>query len=155
MKPFSGIFSASILSAMSSDLRKYHFANQVWLKDYGSISQIRKTVLYLKKDLDVENDERHPSNFARSSLFWEDLDNKTKNNVNSAFILINRLITRTQGFQSGSICPDGPGGPGSPGGPGGPSGLSGPSGQGGQSIGSLQDPRGSRGTPTGSKGVKG
>ena len=100
IKPISGILSAFILSAMSSDLRKYHFANQVWLTDYGSISQIRKTVLYLKKkDLDVENDERHPNNFACSSLFWEDLDNKTKNNANSAFILINRMTS--QGFQSG------------------------------------------------------
>ena len=39
------------------------------------------------------------------------------NNVNSAFILINRLIC--WGFQNGSI---GPGGPGSPDGPGGPGG---------------------------------
>ena len=42
------------------------------------------------------------------------------NNTNSAFILINRLISR--GFQSGSIGPGGPGGPDSPGGPGGPGG---------------------------------
>ena len=43
-----------------------------------------------------------------------DLTQKNKtydqgNNANSAFILINRLIS--QGFQSGSIGPGGPGGP--------------------------------------------
>ena len=48
------------------------------------------------------------------------------NNANSAFILINLLIS--QGFQSGSI---GPGGPGSPGGPSGPGGPGGPDGPGG------------------------
>ena len=47
------------------------------------------------------------------------------NNANSAFILINRLISR--GFQSGSIGPGGPGGPGSPDGPGGPGGTGGTS----------------------------
>ena len=68
IKPISGILSAFILSAMSSDLRKYHFANQVWLTDYGSISQIRKTVLDLKKGFVCWE-------WRTSSLFWEDLDN--------------------------------------------------------------------------------
>ena len=49
------------------------------------------------------------------------------NNANSAFILINRLISR--GFQSGSIGPGGPGGPGCPDGPGDPGGPGGPGGQ--------------------------
>ena len=49
IKPISGILCAFILSAMSSDLRKYHFANQVWLTDYGSISQIRKNSSEPKK----------------------------------------------------------------------------------------------------------
>ena len=48
------------------------------------------------------------------------------NNANSAFILINCLIS--QGFQSGSIGPGGPGGPGVPDG----SGV--PDGQGGQVV---------------------
>ena len=57
-----------------------------------------------------------------------------------------------QNGQAGAGSPNFPGGPG---GPVGPSGLNGPSGQGGQLRGSLQGPRGSRGRPTGSKGVKG
>ena len=45
------------------------------------------------------------------------------NNVNSAFILRNRLISR--GFQIGLIGPGGPGGPGVPGVPGVPDGQGG------------------------------
>ena len=54
------------------------------------------------------------------------------NNANSAFILINHLIS--QGFQSVSIGRGGPGSPGGlsgPGGPGSPGGASGPYGPGG------------------------
>ena len=51
------------------------------------------------------------------------------NNANSAFFLINRLIS--QGFQSGSIGPGGPGSPGGPSGTGGPGGRDGPGGPGG------------------------
>ena len=54
-------------------------------------------------------------------------DQDQVNNPNSAFILINRLISR--GFQSGWIGPSGPGGPGGPWGPGGPGGLDGQGGQ--------------------------
>ena len=49
------------------------------------------------------------------------------NNVNSAFILRNRLISR--GFQIGLIGPGGPGGPGVPGVPGVPDGQGGQGGQ--------------------------
>ena len=60
-----------------------------------------------------------------------------ENNANSAFILINCLIS--QGLQSGLIgpgvpgVPGGPGGPGSQGGPGVPDGQGGQGGQSGQS----------------------
>ena len=46
-----------------------------------------------------------------------------ENNANSAFILINCLIS--QGLQSGLIGPGVPGVPGGPGGPGSPGGLGG------------------------------
>ena len=75
IKPISGILCAFILSAMSSDLRKYHFANQVWLTDYGSISQIRKNSSEPKKRIWM----LRMTNVIVSSnvvcLFWEDLDN--------------------------------------------------------------------------------
>ena len=62
-----------------------------------------------------------------------DLQQNQVKNANSAFILINRLISL--GFQSGSIGPGGPGGPSGPDGPSGPGGpgvSGGPGGPGGQ-----------------------
>ena len=65
------------------------------------------------------------------------------NSANSAFILINCLIS--QGFQSGSIGPGNPGGLSGPGGPsGGPGGLGGPDGSGGQVVQVFQMVRGVR-----------
>ena len=59
----------------------------------------------------------------------EDEDEQDKvNNVNSAFILINLLIS--QGCQSGLIGQGGPGGPDGPSGPGGPGGSGGSGSQG-------------------------
>ena len=74
-----------------------------------------------------------------------DLTQKNKtydqgNNANSAFILINRLITL--GFQSGSI---GPGGPGGPVGPDGPCGPDCPGGQGGPGVPDGQGGQGGQG----------
>ena len=60
--------------------------------------------------------------------YWFIWEQAQVNNANSAFILINRLIS--QGFQSGSIGPGGPGGPGNPDGPDGPGGPGSPGGPG-------------------------